>query len=99
MPVLPTSPRRAALALGAATLLAAVVAAQAATTPAGAAVHTAVTPLAVSIKVAPYVDMGEWPTPNLATMANSGNLKSFTLAFVTSAGCKASWFNAYDPRA
>jgi hypothetical protein len=32
-------------------------------------------------------------------MAAAGNLKDFTLAFVTSAGCKASWFNAYDPRA
>jgi hypothetical protein len=51
------------------------------------------------IPVAPYVDMGEWPTPVLSTMAKSGNLKGFTLGFVTSAGCKASWFNAYDPRA
>ena len=42
--------------------------------------------------------MGAWPTPSLATMASSGNLKDFTLAFVTSTGCKASWFNAYDPR-
>jgi hypothetical protein len=41
--------------------------------------------------------MGEWPTPVLAQMASSGSLKDFTLAFVTSVGCKASWFNAYDP--
>ncbi|GGM41431.1 cellulose binding domain-containing protein [Dactylosporangium sucinum] len=52
-----------------------------------------------TIPVAPYVDMGAWPTPSLTDMATAGNLKSFTLAFVNSAGCKASWFNAYDPRA
>jgi hypothetical protein len=52
-----------------------------------------------TLPVAPYVDMGAWPTPALTTMATSGNLKNFTLAFVNSAGCKASWFNAYDPRA
>jgi chitinase len=34
----------------------------------------------------------------LAQLGSSGNLKSFSLAFVTSAGCKASWFNAFDPR-
>jgi hypothetical protein len=47
--------------------------------------------------VAPYVDMGAWPTPSLPDMASAGNLHSFSLAFITSAGCKASWFNAYDP--
>ncbi|MEV0561802.1 cellulose binding domain-containing protein [Dactylosporangium sp. NPDC050588] len=52
-----------------------------------------------AVPVAPYVDMGAWPTPSLPDMATAGNLKSFTLAFVNSAGCKASWFNAYDPRA
>jgi len=52
----------------------------------------------VALPVAPYVDMGAWPTPVLKDMAAAGNLKSFTLAFVTSTGCKASWFNAYDPR-
>jgi hypothetical protein len=52
-----------------------------------------------TLAVAPYVDMGAWPTPTLTDMATSGNLKSFTLAFVNSAGCRASWFNAYDPRA
>ena len=50
------------------------------------------------LPVAPYVDMGSWPTPVLTDMATAGNLKGFTLAFVNSAGCKASWFNAYDPR-
>jgi chitinase len=72
--------------------------------PAGAtaaSVSQAAAPQAAGspIPVAPYVDMGEWPTPVLSTMAKSGNLKGFTLGFVTSAGCKASWFNAYDPRA
>ena len=28
----------------------------------------------------------------------SSGIKSFSLAFVTSVGCKASWFNAFDPR-
>jgi chitinase len=49
-------------------------------------------------KVAPYADMGAWPTPSLSGMTQAGGVNSFTLAFVTSAGCKASWFNAYDPR-
>lgn len=48
--------------------------------------------------VAPYVDMGAWPSPVLSTMATNGNVRSFTLGFVTSYGCKASWFGAYDPR-
>jgi chitinase len=48
--------------------------------------------------VAPYVDMGAWPTPVLSEMASKGGVKSFTLGFVTSYGCKASWFGAYDPR-
>jgi len=54
---------------------------------------------ATSSSVAPYVDMGEWPTPSLSTMASKGGAKSFTMGFVTAVGCKASWFNAYDPRA
>jgi len=37
-------------------------------------------------------------TTTLTQLGGSGNLKSFSLAFVTSAGCKASWFNAFDPR-
>ena len=51
--------------------------------------------------VAPYVDMGllsNAGAPTLAQLAASGNVKSYSLAFVTSAGCKASWFNAFDPR-
>jgi chitinase len=34
----------------------------------------------------------------LAQLGSGGNVKSFSLAFVTSVGCKASWFNAFDPR-
>ncbi|WP_333770245.1 cellulose binding domain-containing protein [Streptomyces sp. IBSBF 2435] len=56
------------------------------------------TPPAGPIRTAPYVDMGAWPTPSLTAMSQASGIKSFTLAFVTSAGCKASWFNAYDPR-
>ncbi|MFJ6137594.1 carbohydrate binding domain-containing protein [Kitasatospora sp. NPDC092286] len=52
----------------------------------------------VAVPVAPYIDMGAWPTPSMPAMAKSGNLKSFTMGFVTGVGCKASWFNAYDPR-
>ncbi|WNI19331.1 cellulose binding domain-containing protein [Actinacidiphila sp. ITFR-21] len=51
------------------------------------------------VRTAPYVDMGAWPTPSLTAMSQASGVKDFTLGFVTSAGCKASWFNAYDPRA
>lgn len=53
-----------------------------------------------NVLVAPYVDMGLLSngSTTLAQLGSSGNLKSFSLAFVTSAGCKASWFNAFDPR-
>ena len=47
---------------------------------------------------APYLDMGSWPTPLLSEISSASGLKNFTLAFVNSAGCKASWFNAFDPR-
>ncbi|MER7753872.1 carbohydrate binding domain-containing protein [Kitasatospora sp. NPDC097643] len=52
----------------------------------------------VAVPVAPYIDMGAWPTPSLPDMARAGNLKAYTMGFVTGVGCKASWFNAYDPR-
>jgi hypothetical protein len=51
-----------------------------------------------TVRAAPYVDMGSWPTPVLTTMASAGNLKNFTLAFITASACKAMWFNAFDPR-
>jgi hypothetical protein len=51
-----------------------------------------------TLAVAPYIDMGSWPTPVLHDVSTASTLKNFTLAFITSAGCKASWFNAYDPR-
>jgi hypothetical protein len=50
------------------------------------------------LPVAPYVDMGAWPTPSLSGMASAGGVHGFTLGFVTSWGCQASWFGAYDPR-
>ncbi|MFL6073565.1 MAG: cellulose binding domain-containing protein [Mycobacteriales bacterium] len=56
-------------------------------------------PPAGSLKLAPYADMGEWPTPSLTQWAQTTGLRAFSMAFVTSAGCHASWFNAYDPRA
>jgi len=61
---------------------------------------TSTTPAGGTILVAPYVDMGLLSngSTTLAQLAASGNVKSYTLAFVTSAGCKASWFNAFDPR-
>jgi hypothetical protein len=54
-----------------------------------------------SVLVAPYVDMGLLSngSTTLAQLGSGGNVKSFSLAFVTSVGCKASWFNAFDPRA
>jgi hypothetical protein len=55
-----------------------------------------------NVLVAPYIDMGLLSnpgSPTLAQMASSGGVKSYSLAFVTSAGCQASWFNAFDPRA
>src|SRR6266542_420344 len=52
----------------------------------------------VALPVAPYVDMGAFPTPDMPSMATSGNLKGFTMAFIISVGCRASWFNASDPR-
>ncbi|HEU4426150.1 MAG TPA: cellulose binding domain-containing protein [Pilimelia sp.] len=55
-----------------------------------------------NVLVAPYVDMGLLSnpgSPTLAQLAQSSGVKAFTMAFVTSAGCKASWFNAFDPRA
>jgi chitinase len=50
------------------------------------------------IAVAPYVDMGAWPSPVLSDLAGGGNLRSFSLGFISGAACKASWFGAYDPR-
>ena len=55
-------------------------------------------PPVAGLPTAPYVDMGSWPTPSLVELATGGNIKSFTLAFITASGCKAMWFNAYDPR-
>ncbi|MFI5932367.1 cellulose binding domain-containing protein [Actinoplanes sp. NPDC051494] len=53
------------------------------------------------VLVAPYVDMGLLSngSTTLSQLAAGGNVKSFSLAFVTGAGCKASWFGAFDPRA
>jgi hypothetical protein len=52
----------------------------------------------VALPVAPYVDMGAFPTPDMPSMATSAGVKGFTMAFIISAGCRASWFNAFDPR-
>ncbi|WP_343952732.1 carbohydrate-binding protein, partial [Nonomuraea longicatena] len=51
-----------------------------------------------TLPTAPYVDMGAWPTPSLPEMALASGHKSYTLAFITGAACRASWFGAYDPR-
>jgi hypothetical protein len=51
------------------------------------------------LPVAPYVDMGVLSNGgSLQQLAADSGIGSFTLAFVTSAGCRASWFNAFDPR-
>jgi Cellulose binding domain/Glycosyl hydrolases family 18 len=51
-----------------------------------------------SVRVAPYVDMGSWPTPVLTEMSQASGVRSYTLAFITGAACRASWFGAFDPR-
>jgi hypothetical protein len=53
---------------------------------------------AVTPRVAPYIDMGAFPTPSLSAVSKASGIRSFSLGFVTSAGCRASWFNAFDPR-
>ncbi|BCJ43377.1 hypothetical protein GCM10010168_43130 [Actinoplanes ianthinogenes] len=54
---------------------------------------------ASGVLVAPYVDMGVLSNGGtLSALASGGNVKSFSLAFVTASGCKASWFGAFDPR-
>ncbi|MFI1168925.1 cellulose binding domain-containing protein [Streptomyces sp. NPDC020801] len=50
------------------------------------------------VPTAPYVDMGAWPTPSMPAMSSASGIKNYTMAFVTASGCKAMWFNAYDPR-
>jgi hypothetical protein len=52
----------------------------------------------VGLSTAPYIDMGAWPTPSMPDMASASGLKNYTMAFITASGCKAMWFNAYDPR-
>ncbi|MFJ9691710.1 carbohydrate binding domain-containing protein [Kitasatospora sp. NPDC101183] len=52
----------------------------------------------VALPVAPYIDMGAWPTPSMPDMSKAGGAKGYSMGFVTGVGCKASWFNAYDPR-
>jgi hypothetical protein len=56
----------------------------------GVAVAALPADAAVTIRVAPYVDMGSWPTPALSTLSKASGVKSYTLGFVTGAGCKAS---------
>lgn len=74
------------------------------TTPPPATTPPATTPPPASggnVLVAPYVDMGllsNTGSPTLAQLATNGGVKSYTLAFVTGAGCRASWFGAFDPR-
>jgi len=52
----------------------------------------------VALPVAPYIDMGAWPTPLLSEVRTASTVRSYTLAFITASACKAMWFNAYDPR-
>lgn len=71
--------------------------------PAGLLIGSALAPPSFAASgnwpyVSPYVDMGAWPTPSLSRLSQDSGIKGFTLGFVTSVGCKASWFNAYDPR-
>src|SRR5439155_10086404 len=36
--------------------------------------------------------------PSLSGMKSASGVRGYTLGFITGAGCRASWFNAYDPR-
>jgi len=45
-------------------------------------------------KLAPFVDMGLWPTPQLDTFAEESGLRAFNLGFITAVSateCKAVW--------
>jgi hypothetical protein len=55
-------------------------------------------PPAGAVPLAPYIDMGAWPTPLLSQVASASGVRSYTMAFITASGCRAMWFNAYDPR-
>ncbi|MEV7621767.1 cellulose binding domain-containing protein [Actinoplanes sp. NPDC089786] len=70
------------------------------TPPAEEPAEDPTTPTAGGVLAAPYVDMGLLSNgaTTLSQLASSGNVDSFSLAFVTGAGCKASWFGAFDPR-
>ncbi len=69
-------------------------------TPAPTATATSTGGTSGGVLVAPYVDMGVLSNGGtLSSLATGGNVKSFSLAFVTASGCKASWFGAFDPRA
>ncbi|HEV8486036.1 MAG TPA: fibronectin type III domain-containing protein [Blastocatellia bacterium] len=41
---------------------------------------------------APYADMGLFPTFNMTQTANATGVKFFTMAFINSRGCEATWF-------
>jgi hypothetical protein len=44
-------------------------------------------------RIAPYVDMGLWPTPDLVTVAAGSGVSRLALAFVQSrGGCAPAWF-------
>ncbi|GLY05140.1 cellulose binding domain-containing protein [Actinoplanes sp. NBRC 101535] len=61
---------------------------------------SAPTTKAGDVLVAPYVDMGLLSNgaTTLSSLTKGGNVTSASLGFVTGAGCKASWFGAFDPR-
>ena len=49
-------------------------------------------PLPADFKLAPYVDMGGWPVPDLTAYRNATGISTFSLAFITSAGgCTPAW--------
>lgn len=68
---------------------------------------TPVPPVPSDFKVAPYVDMAAWPTPDLSAMKSATGISNFTLGFITSSsGCTPGWggyaslgVNSTDPQA
>ncbi len=53
---------------------------------------TTVAPLPVDFKVAPYVDLTAYPTPDLSSFKSATGVSTYSLGFVTSAGgCTPAW--------
>ncbi len=59
---------------------------------------TPTNPPVAAAAVAPYVDLGLTPVPDLARIARVTGLRRFTLSAVSGALCRATWPGGVDPR-